>query len=179
MSAFLESLILAGWVRRFCADTGVLSVMGFYTKPRLLSWETPSFPCVAWLMAALLGGDEAGFASSFIMRKSCEHGHDSMLLAGAGYGPASNKWTRSVVQLLFTRLCIATCWRRVPPLPPCSAVLWFKFWRDSQCRRRSAPPLGRWRTASIGVSWNFSCRKIFLVQEPRPKVAKEARPGML
>ena len=84
MSAFLESLILAGWPRRFCADTGVLSVMGFYTKPRLLSWETPSFPCVAWLMGALLGGDEAGFASSFIMRKSCEHGHDSMLLAGAG-----------------------------------------------------------------------------------------------
>ena len=180
MSAFLESLILAGWPRRFCADTGVLSVMGFYTKPRLLSWETPLFPCVAWLMGAFLGGDEAGFASSFIMRKSCEHGHDSMLLAGAGYGPASNKWMRSVVQLLlFTRVCIATCWRRVPPLPPCSAVLWFKFWRDSQCRRRSAPPLGRWRTASIGVSWNFSCRKIFLVQEPRPKVAKEAGPGML
>ena len=118
--------------------------MGFYTKPRLLSWETPLFPCVAWLMGALLGGDEAGFASSFIMRKSCEHGHDSMLLAGAGYGPASNKWTRSVVQLLlFTRVCIATCWRRVPPLPPCSAVLWFKFWRDSQCRRRSAPPMKR------------------------------------
>ena len=58
MSAFLESLILAGWVRRFCADTGVLSVMGFYTKPRLLSWETLLFPCVAWLMGALL--DEAG-----------------------------------------------------------------------------------------------------------------------
>ena len=146
--------------------------MGFYTKPRLLSWEMPSFPCVAWLMGALLGGDEAGFASSFIMRKSCEHGHDSMLLAGAGYGPASNKWTRSVVQLLFTRVCVATCWRRVPPLPLCSAVLWFKLWRDSQCRRRSAP-LGRRRTASIGVSCKFGCQKFLLVQGRRRKAARK------
>ena len=53
------------------------------------------------------GGCEAGFASSFIIRMFCEHGHGSMLLAGSGYGPASNKWMRPVVQLL---LRVATCW---------------------------------------------------------------------
>ena len=45
-----------------------------------------------------------------------------------------------------------------------------------QPKKRSAD--GPLEDSSIGVSWNFSCRKIFLVQEPRPKVAKEARPGM-
>ena len=41
-------------------------------------------------MGAFLKGDEAGFASSlFIIRMFCEHEH--MLLAGAGYGPASDK----------------------------------------------------------------------------------------
>ena len=109
--------------------------MGFFTKPRLLSWDTPLFPSVAWLMGARLGGDEAGFASSFIMRKSCEHGHHSMVLVQP---PTSGRGL----------LCNCCCSRgfalqlvgAVPPLPPCSAVLWFKFWRDSQCRRRSAPP---------------------------------------
>ena len=48
------------------------------------------FFCIAWLMGAFLKGDEAGFASSlFIIRMFCEHEH--MLLAGAGYGPASDK----------------------------------------------------------------------------------------
>ena len=109
------------------------------------------------------------------MRKFCEHGHDSMLLAGAGYGYglASNKWTRSVVQLLFVHVCIATCWWSVLLLISSGAELWLKFWRDSQCRQRSAPLLRRWRTASLGVSWSCSCRKPFLVQDRRPKAARK------
>ena len=95
-----------------------------------------------------------------------------MLLAGAGYGPASNKWMRPVAQLFFAQVGIAACWLSIPPLPPCGVALWFNVWRDLQCCHRSVPPLGRRRTASKGVSWSFSCWKPFLVQELIPKAAR-------
>ena len=63
------------------------------------SWfvQTSFFLRSDWLGSCswvpLWRGDEAGFP---IMRKFREHGHDSMLLAGAGHDP---KWTRQVVQL--------------------------------------------------------------------------------